>query len=111
MLAHAPHPRVLVLGDMGEVGDEGPRFHDEVIAYAAARGLDHLLGLGEAVSRAIRAAPAPGFEAFDAQEPLIARAAALAQPGATVLVKGSRFMRMERVVAALAADAAATGGH
>jgi UDP-N-acetylmuramoyl-tripeptide--D-alanyl-D-alanine ligase len=111
VLAHAPNPRVLVLGDMGEVGDEGPRFHDEVIAYAAARGLDHLLGLGEAVSRAIRAAPAPGFEAFDAQEPLIARAAALAQPGATVLVKGSRFMRMERVVAALAADAAATGGH
>jgi len=111
VLAVAPGPRVLLLGDMGEVGDEGPRFHDEVIAYAAGRGLDHLLGLGEAVTRAIRRAPAPGFEAFDAHEALIARAAALAHPGATLLVKGSRFMRMERVVAALAADGAVPGGH
>jgi UDP-N-acetylmuramoyl-tripeptide--D-alanyl-D-alanine ligase len=111
VLARAQSPRVLVLGDMGEVGDEGPRVHDEVVAYAAAHGIDHLLGLGEAVSRAIRAAAVSGFEAFEAHEPLIVRAATLAQPGATVLVKGSRFMRMESVVAALAADGAAAGGH
>jgi UDP-N-acetylmuramoyl-tripeptide--D-alanyl-D-alanine ligase len=100
-----------VLGDMGEVGDEGPRFHDEVVAHAAARGVDHLLGLGDAMTRALRAAPVAGFEAFDTIEALLARAAALARPGVTMLVKGSRFMRMERVVAALAAPGAVAGAH
>jgi UDP-N-acetylmuramoyl-tripeptide--D-alanyl-D-alanine ligase len=111
VLAVAPSPRVLVLGDMGEVGDEGPRFHDEVVAHAAARGVDHLLGLGDAMTRALRAAPVAGFEAFDTIEALLARAAALARPGVTMLVKGSRFMRMERVVAALAAPGAVAGAH
>jgi UDP-N-acetylmuramoyl-tripeptide--D-alanyl-D-alanine ligase len=39
-------PRVLVLGDMGEVGDQGPQFHEEIGAYAAA-GIPLFLGLGE----------------------------------------------------------------
>jgi UDP-N-acetylmuramoyl-tripeptide--D-alanyl-D-alanine ligase len=111
VLAAAPRPRVLVLGDMGEVGEHGERYHDEVIGYAAQRGVDHLLGLGAATTRAIRAAGAAGFEAYDAIEPLLARVAALARPGVTLLVKGSRFMRMERVVAALAPAGAAAGGH
>ena len=92
---------VLVLGDMGEVGDEGPQYHREVGTYARERGLAHLLALGEA-SRDSVAAFGAGGEHFDAIEPLIERARALCEPGVTVLVKGSRFMRMERAVAALA---------
>jgi UDP-N-acetylmuramoyl-tripeptide--D-alanyl-D-alanine ligase len=111
VLAAAPRPRVLVLGDMGEVGEHGERYHDEVVGYAAQRGVDHLLGLGAATVRAVRAAGAAGFEAYDAIEPLLARVAALARPGVTMLVKGSRFMRMERVVAALAPSAATAGRH
>ena len=95
--------RVLVLGDMGEVGERGAEFHDEVGAYAARRGVGHLLALGEA-TRATVAAFGPGGEHFDDVGALTARARELAIAGSTVLVKGSRFMRMERIVAALAGE-------
>ena len=48
VLAAQPAPRVLVIGDMGEVGDEGPAFHREVGAYARERGIDALFALGDA---------------------------------------------------------------
>jgi UDP-N-acetylmuramoyl-tripeptide--D-alanyl-D-alanine ligase len=110
LLAGAVPPRILVLGDMGEVGSRGAEFHREVGAYAKERGIDTLLALGEA-TRETCAAFGAGAEHFGDVLPLLERARALAQPGATVLVKGSRFMRMERVVAALGAATAAAGGH
>ena len=100
VLSGAGRPRVLVLGDMGEVGEQGPQFHREVGAYAAQRGVDHLLALGDA-SRETVAAFGAGAEHFDDVAALSLRAVELARPGGCVLVKGSRFMRMERVVAAL----------
>ena len=101
VLAACPGPRVLVLGDMGEVGERGPEFHREVGAWARERGIDRLLALGEA-SRASAEAFGPGAVHHDDVGSLIAGAAALAREGGTILVKGSRFMRMERVVDALA---------
>jgi UDP-N-acetylmuramoyl-tripeptide--D-alanyl-D-alanine ligase len=101
VLANARTPRWLVLGDMGEVGDAGPAFHREVGAYARAAGIDHLYASGELMRHAVEAFGARG-EHFADIDALVA--ALIAQPpadGATVLVKGSRFMRMERVVAAL----------
>ena len=104
VLARAPSPRWLVLGDMGEVGDQGVAFHREVGAYARAAGVDRLLGVGELAQHAVAAFGAGG-EHFDSVGTL---AEALhAGPGVTVLVKGSRFMRMERVVAALTGATAA----
>ncbi|MGP1681894.1 MAG: UDP-N-acetylmuramoyl-tripeptide--D-alanyl-D-alanine ligase [Giesbergeria sp.] len=109
VLADLPSPRLLVLGDMGEVGDEGPRFHFEAGAHAHTRGIEQLFALGEQSARS--AAAFPGARHFDGMEALqLAVRAAL--PGvASVLVKGSRFMRMERVVHTLIeaaqADAAA----
>jgi UDP-N-acetylmuramoyl-tripeptide--D-alanyl-D-alanine ligase len=99
VLAACPAPTVLVLGDMGEVGDHGPAFHREVGGYARERGIGALYALG-AASRA--AADAFGADArhFDSVEALLRSL----PRAATVLVKGSRFMRMERVVAALTAD-------
>ncbi|MFA7665288.1 MAG: UDP-N-acetylmuramoyl-tripeptide--D-alanyl-D-alanine ligase [Burkholderiaceae bacterium] len=102
VLAACAAPRILILGDMGEVGEQGPQFHHEVGVYARERGVGHLLALGEA-SRASVAAYGDGGEHFDDVDALIARARELAAPPATVLVKGSRFMRMLRVVAGLAA--------
>ena len=109
VLAALPAPRVLVLGDMGEVGADGPRFHREVGDYARERGIGHLLVLGEATRDSV-AAFGEGGEHFEDADALIARAAGLAVSPATLLVKGSRFMQMERVVAALAATAL-TEGH
>jgi UDP-N-acetylmuramoyl-tripeptide--D-alanyl-D-alanine ligase len=108
LLAGAPSPRVLVLGDMGEVGSRGAEFHREIGAYARSRGVDVLLALGEAMRDAC-AVYGPGAEHFAEVEALIARVRELAAGGGTLLVKGSRFMRMERVVAAL--GAAAEGAH
>ncbi|HEY5632973.1 MAG TPA: UDP-N-acetylmuramoyl-tripeptide--D-alanyl-D-alanine ligase [Burkholderiaceae bacterium] len=110
-LAAFQGPRILVLGDMAEVGAEGPQYHREVGEYAALRGIDRLLLLGEA-SRDTKAAFGERAEHFDDAAAISARALELAQPPATVLVKGSRAMRMERVVAALVRRAdAAVGAH
>lgn len=100
VLAACPAPTVLVLGDMGEVGAQGPQFHREVGAYARERGIGALYALGEASREAV-AAFGQGARHFASPEHL---RAALPADG-TVLVKGSRFMRMERVVAALTGEA------
>jgi UDP-N-acetylmuramoyl-tripeptide--D-alanyl-D-alanine ligase len=102
--------RVLVLGDMGEVGDQGPQFHAEVGAYARSRGIERLIAFGAASAGTVRAF-GEGAEHAATIEAACDRASALAVPGATVLVKGSRSMRMERVVQALAGTAASDGGH
>jgi UDP-N-acetylmuramyl pentapeptide synthase len=99
VLASCPGPTVLVLGDMGEVGEHGQDFHREVGAYARSRGVSSLLALGEATRDAVAAFGA-GARHFERVEELVPNVS-----GASILVKGSRFMRMERVVAAL------TGGN
>lgn len=109
----------LVLGDMGEVGDQGPAFHEEVGAYAAEQGIEKLFALGEQCTFAVQ-----GFESsrkgqvagtaahFTTLDQLIKELSdALADQELNqhqhldILVKGSRFMRMERVVQALLEEA------
>ncbi|WP_457389188.1 UDP-N-acetylmuramoyl-tripeptide--D-alanyl-D-alanine ligase [Roseateles sp. P5_E1] len=99
VLAGMPGEGWLILGDMGEVGNDGPAFHREVGAYAAERGIAHFWTAGGA-ARDAAAAYGPGARAFDNTAALIA--ALTEQPSvAQTLVKGSRFMKMEQVVAAL----------
>jgi len=100
VLASYPAPRVLVIGDMGEVGAQGPAFHREIGAYARSRGIETLLATGDLAREAVSAF-GKGAMHFADTDALIAAARAAAAPGATLLVKGSRFMRMERVVQAL----------
>lgn len=97
VLAQMDSPRVLVLGDMGEVGNEGVRFHKEIGAYAQEKGIDHFFVLGELVRHAARAYGEKARH-FEDVVPLTASLREVALPSATVLVKGSRFMKMERVV-------------
>ena len=98
VLAELPGPRLLVLGDMGEVGQEGPMFHAEAARYAQARGIEHLFMLGE--STRLAAQEFAGARHFDTVESLNAAVSALLPSLRSMLVKGSRFMRMERVVEA-----------
>jgi UDP-N-acetylmuramoyl-tripeptide--D-alanyl-D-alanine ligase len=124
VLAGQASPRILVMGDMGEVGDHGPAFHREVGAYARERGIDALYALGDATRDACSAYHAgtgttQGASArhFDDVSALIAHLLEAGfGPGATLLVKGSRFMQMERVVDAVTsprqpAPGAAPGAH
>jgi len=101
LLARSLAPRVLVLGDMGEVGSQSEAYHREAGAYARACGIDTLLAFGDA-TRATAAAFGAGAKHYAELESLVEAARAAATASATVLVKGSRFMRMERVVQALA---------
>jgi len=100
VLCAAPQTRRLALGDMGEVGAQGPAFHREIGTYARAAGVTRLYGVGAAMADAVQAFGEGAFH-FDDADALAARLRADVRGGDTVLVKGSRFMRMERVVAAL----------
>lgn len=113
VLASTPAPRVLVLGDMGEVGDKGPAFHREVGEYAARRGIDRLLAMGELAQASVVAFGDGGqhFSNVDDVTPLVAELNATLSAPATVLVKGSRFMRMERVLEQLRATSESGGGN
>ncbi|RYF38632.1 MAG: UDP-N-acetylmuramoylalanyl-D-glutamyl-2, 6-diaminopimelate--D-alanyl-D-alanine ligase, partial [Comamonadaceae bacterium] len=96
VLAELPGPRLLVLGDMGEVGDQGPQFHAEVGAHARARGIEQVFTLGAQSTAA-------GGRHFADIEALNSAVLAALPRLASVLVKGSRFMKMERVVEAVVA--------
>jgi UDP-N-acetylmuramoyl-tripeptide--D-alanyl-D-alanine ligase len=97
VLANMPSPRLLVLGDMGEVGDDGPEFHAEVGQYAKSRGIDRLFTLGELAVHSVAAFGAGANHCTDVA--VLGKEVEKALPaGATVLVKGSRFMKMERIV-------------
>ena len=108
VLAGRQAPRWLVLGDMGEVGDEGPAFHREVGMHARDAGIERLFTAG---TLARESADAFGVRAshFASVDDLATSVQAAAHAGVTVLIKGSRFMRMERVVAALTGGR--TGDH
>jgi len=103
VLAQEHGRKVLVMGDMGELGEEAAAMHAEVGAFARAAGIDALMALGEASRHAVQAfgKGAAHFEDVDSLTKAAQREAAL---GAAILVKGSRFMRMERVADALAGN-------
>jgi UDP-N-acetylmuramoyl-tripeptide--D-alanyl-D-alanine ligase len=103
VLLSLPAPRLLVLGDMGEVGDQGPAFHREMGDYAAACGIDHVLTLGSLARHTAVATPCGEHQPDMAS--LIRQVQARAPLMGSVLIKGSRFMRMEQVVDALLAMA------
>jgi UDP-N-acetylmuramoyl-tripeptide--D-alanyl-D-alanine ligase len=113
VLASLPGPRWLVLGDMGEVGDQGPAFHTEIGAYAAARGIESFWCAGALCVHASAAYGSTARHFADTGallEALSSDDVDDAQPAfESALVKGSRFMAMERVVALLMQQSAGDG--
>jgi len=102
VLAATAGHTILVLGDMGEVGRSTAQIHDEVGGYAKSKGIDELYALGDMSAVAVRNF-GDGGQHFDSVEALVAALARRLDAETVVLVKGSRFMRMERVADALAA--------
>lgn len=102
VLAACPGPTALVLGDMGEVGEQGPAFHAEVGRYAKEKGIGALFSFGHSSKESSRAFGGGG-QHLESIEDLNLK------DTKTILVKGSRFMKMERVVAHLTGEKA--GGH
>lgn len=100
-LADTAGPKWLVLGDMAELGPETAALHEQAGRQARAAGFQHLYGLGGFSRYAVEAFGCGGWN-FETVEALIAALQeAVVQEQPTVLVKGSRSMRMERVIQAL----------
>ncbi|MGC2164944.1 MAG: UDP-N-acetylmuramoyl-tripeptide--D-alanyl-D-alanine ligase [Gallionella sp.] len=97
VLARISGKRLLVLGDMGELGEQAAGMHADIGAAARQAGIDKLFALGELSTRTIREFGAGGrhFERIEELQSAVAREL---DANTTVLVKGSRFMKMERVV-------------
>lgn len=109
VLASTVGRQILVLGDMGEIGEASAQYHDEIGGYAKSQGVDRLYALGEASQQAVRNF-GEGARHFKTPEALVQALLPELDCGTTVLVKGSRFMKMERVVEALL-DKNATAGE
>jgi len=110
VLADQPAPRLLVMGDMGETGTQATEFHREVGDYARSRGIEHIWTVGNDMQAAAAAAGERARHWLTVDALLDAHATA-PQAAASVLVKGSRFMKMERIVQAWAALATPAGEH
>lgn len=105
MLADMPGYRVMVVGDMAELGDEAAEYHRQVGAAAALSGIDKVLSVGN-LSHLIGETSGRG-EHFQDKAALTARLVQLLSEQAimTILVKGSRSAAMEQVVRALQENA------
>ncbi len=97
VLAQQPGRKLLVLGDMGELGSDAAVLHAQIGQAARAAGVDRLLALGE-LSKETATAFGAGAMHFERIQELLAELENALAPDTTVLVKGSRFMQMERVV-------------
>jgi len=97
VLAQQPGRKILVLGDMGELGADAAAMHAQIGLAARAAGIERLFALGE-LSRETVSAFGAGAMHFERIQELLAELENELTPETTVLVKGSRFMQMERVV-------------
>ena len=105
VLRDLPGAAWLVLADMAELGAHAADSHAELGRCARSCGVQRLFALGVESSRAVETFGSGG-EWFPDAESLIRRLQAQIAPGVTVLVKGSRVNRLERVVQALTGGAA-----
>ncbi|MFM2407999.1 MAG: hypothetical protein RL358_741 [Pseudomonadota bacterium] len=102
VLAAASGQRIFVLGDMGELGDDAAQFHRDIGHAARDLGIAKLFALGELSIGAVAEFGA-GAQHFATLENLCAAVENVLDKSTTVLIKGSRFMQMERVVKQLQA--------
>lgn len=105
-----PGRRWLVLGEMREVGASSDEQHAEIGRFARASGIERLFAVGER-ARVAADAFGSGAEWFADLETLIAAVEAGLEPGVTLLIKGSRSNRLERVTAALGTEPAKAAGR
>jgi UDP-N-acetylmuramoyl-tripeptide--D-alanyl-D-alanine ligase len=104
LLANYSGRRVLILGDMGELGTEARKYHQEVGEYAKKMGIDQLLTLGvlsQSASDGFYGKTSIQDQHFSDRDSLLTQLKSMLagekQP-ISILVKGSRSAKMEQVV-------------
>ena len=105
VLANQKAPQIFVMGDMGELGAGAPQMHADIGAYAKQKGITHFLTFGDLSAKAAQEFGSTS-QHFTTLETLIAAIKVLMKEETTILVKGSRFMQMERVVKEIVAKEA-----
>lgn len=102
VLANQKTLQIFVMGDMAELGADAPQMHADIGAYAKQKGISHFLTFGDLTKKSAQEFGAQGLgtgaQHFSTLETLVAGIKLLMKKETTVLVKGSRFMQMERVV-------------
>lgn len=96
-LSEMAEPRLIVMGDMGEVGEQGLAFHAEAGEYAQHKGIQQLFVLGALSQEAVK--HFKGAQHFESMDVLLTAVSGVVGNTSSILVKGSRFMKMERVSA------------
>lgn len=107
VLKEAHGERVLVLGDMAELGEAGPDIHVHAGRLARELGINRVYGVGDMSALAV-ASFGEGGKHFASAEALIDALIDIMHSGMVILVKGSRVMRMDRVVAGIVRRTATT---
>ena len=102
VLMFFPEKKILVVGDMKELGTEAEDSHRQVGAYAADAGVEDLWAVGE-LSKLTAEGFGPSSKSFDSMQELISACKAAANNDVVFLVKGSRGAHMEEVVGELTA--------
>ena len=97
VLAGHQGKRIFVMGDMAELGDDAAQMHAEIGAYAKAASIEAFYAVGKLTPEASKAF-GPSAKHFDSVEALADAVKSEMNSNVTVLVKGSRSARMERVV-------------
>ncbi len=100
VLSAYPGDRYLALGDMAELGEKSEGFHEQAGRQARDSGVSHLYAIGEYSRFAVEAFGEQAWH-FSAQEQLVDRLREDMNKNVTLLVKGSRSSRMDKVVEAL----------
>ena len=90
--------RVAILGTMKELGDNSPRAHEQVGAYAKASGVDLMLTLGEFNDNFKNGYGSENFMAFDSMDELIPALKKIVEPSDVLLIKASRSMKFENII-------------
>jgi UDP-N-acetylmuramoyl-tripeptide--D-alanyl-D-alanine ligase len=99
VIATMPGYRLLVLGDMGEVGNEGEQFHKELGEYIKSKPIDRLFTLGDlSIHVSNNSDKAKHFQTVDSLKVAVLEQLANVHESISILVKGSRFMKMERII-------------
>ncbi|MBZ0221853.1 MAG: UDP-N-acetylmuramoyl-tripeptide--D-alanyl-D-alanine ligase [Dokdonella sp.] len=109
-LAAESGERVLVMGDMAELGPDAQRLHGEVGALAKRGGINKLLAVGT-LSRAAVESFGAGAQHFSSQSDLIAHLRGELHAGVIALIKGSRSSAMDKVVRELLGASGSNGGN
>jgi UDP-N-acetylmuramoyl-tripeptide--D-alanyl-D-alanine ligase len=103
VLSQYPGQRILVTGDMAELGEDAPKHHEKIGMYTREKGIDRLFATGTYAGNTA-AGFGEGAAAFATQGELKLALLPHLNPDAVVLVKGSRSSGMDCVVATLQAE-------